>query len=175
MKYLLFCLLCIVSTSTLYAQDSTATRTTPTETLRKISFRSIQGDTIDFAIYMDNEKLTLIKVFSAWEAKYCHTCDHNLDFAATLHDQWKKEEKAAEALFISIDNLATTQDYTSKKTKWQVPILLDKPKQLLKAISIEKDAAELIFDAKGELIYNSEDSSLNFYEFLQEYWKEEKE
>ncbi len=194
MKYIITCFLLGLSILSVYAQEKTDTipRTdkaslvsTQTHTQSSVQTRhalsqtpillqNIEGDSININSFIDNKKLTLIKIFSAWEAKYCHTCDHNLDFAATLHDQWTKEEKAAEALFISIDNQATTQDYTSKKTKWQVPILLDRSKLVLQSLDIEEDSAELIFDTEGQLIYSSTNSKLNFYEFLQQYWGEEK-
>lgn len=139
-KLLLLC--CFLLSAGVFAQSETE--------LPDVNLKTLEGETVNFADYADNGKIT---VFSFW-ATWCIPCKEELNNINEYYADWQ-EDYDMELVAVSIDDQRSTgrvQTYVNG-TGWEYTVLLDVNEDLKRALNFQTVPFTMVVDAKGNVVF----------------------
>lgn len=132
---------------------------------------NLQGDTIIFNQQIDTTKITMLKFWSAWGADHCVPCSHDLKNLWKKYQQLQLNDASIQLLTISTDKGSNLQEMVTKfmnKHGLHFDVLLDTEDKLQQELEIYTLPTLLIFDPKGQQVYESGVTKKSWYEVLAE-------
>jgi peroxiredoxin len=126
------------------------TFTVSAQSIPNVALKTLEGQTVNTAEYLNNGKITIFSFFATW----CTPCKKELDAISGMYKDWQ-EEYDVELVAITIDDsrqLTKVKPLISQKG-WEYIVLSDVKKQLMQALNFQTIPQTFIVDQNGNTVY----------------------